>query len=70
MFLFKKKKLILRSTMIRGFNNDKKNVDKNDSNVIIKNMAVSDKKCAVVDIFPGSECSIPPYQQRSFSVLK
>lgn len=47
-------------------NNNKKDFKKNDSNIIIRNMAVSDKKCGVVGISPGSECPIPPYQQRSF----
>lgn len=62
--MFKKKNLeILRALMIIII---KKNFEKNDSNIIIRNMAVSDKKCGVVGISPGSECPIPPYQQRSF----
>lgn len=62
MFL-KKKTLRFKSS---NDNNNKKNFEKNDSNIIIRNMAVSDKKCGVVGISPGSECPIPPYQQRSF----
>lgn len=39
-------------------NNNKKNFEKNDSNIIIRNMVVFDKKCGVVGIFLGFECLI------------